>query len=221
MSSIDPTLEPTLVEHLSQARGVARDEPREVSAHAPHEPALEEPACARPRHDGGFAHLVVLAAASVLGTLGVLVVAGVGQYSSHSKTAEATRFLGAIEIGEKYAFQQDTDLGGAGQGPYAHKFCPSAAAVPAKIPAASRYQPTTADWDTDAWRCLKFSIAGPIRYQLGVVDNGKTSTDAGYVATARGDLDGDGVTSKFELEGRGGASGDAERVRFTVRDEDE
>ena len=46
---------------------------------------------------------MVLAAASVLGTLGVLVVAGVGQYSSHSKTAEATRFLGAIEIGDRYS----------------------------------------------------------------------------------------------------------------------
>jgi hypothetical protein len=172
------------------------------------------------RRDGGFAHLAVLAAASVFATLGVLAVAGADLYSTHSKTAEATRCLGAIETGEKNGYQQETDLSGNGVGPYVHKFCPSAAPVPTKIPAGTRAG-TPMDFDTEGWRCLKFSINEPHRYQYGVVGNPKIGTDARYVATARGDLDGDGVSSKFELEGRGGASGDAERVRVEITDEDE
>lgn len=172
------------------------------------------------RHDGGFAHLAVLAAASMLGTLGVLVVAGTNQYSTHAKTAEATRNLGAIETGEKNAFQQETDSSNQGTGPFVHKFCPTAAPVPATIPAGTRVSSSGA-WNTEAWRCLKFSINEPHRYQVGVVDNGNTGTAAGYVATARGDLDGDGVASKFELEGRGDSSGDAVRVHLQIVDEDE
>jgi hypothetical protein len=173
------------------------------------------------RTDGGFAHLVVLAVVGVVGTLGVLTVAGVERYRTHAKTAEATRNLGAIETGEKMAYQMETDQSGSGIGPYVHKFCENAGPTPKIIPAGTQVAVKSTDWSAPGWFCLRFSINVPFRYQYATVENGKIGADATYTATARGDLDGDGTTSTFELTGRGTTTGDAERVTFRVQDEDE
>jgi len=60
----------------------------------------------------------------------------------------------------------------------------------------------------DCWRALGFSPEGLVRYRYGV-----ELTDEGYVVTAEGDLDHDGVTSRFVLTGHD--------LALTVTDESE
>jgi len=57
-----------------------------------------------------------------------------------------------------------------------------------------KYQSTPADWKP--WAPIRFEIDSPQYYQYEV----KAAADGqSCVATARGDLNGDGKTSKFEL----------------------
>jgi prepilin-type N-terminal cleavage/methylation domain-containing protein len=102
--------------------------------------------------------------------------------------------------------------------------CGSADPVPSSMASvtAKKYQPNAAsgsDYATGdrftGWRCLQFSIASPQYYQyrykvdgppVGVtLPKGGTppglSSDRTWSASAQGDLDGDGVTSWFVLEG--------------------
>jgi type IV pilus assembly protein PilA len=89
-----------------------------------------------------------------------------------------------------------------------HRLCKSSTYVPVKIPAGVKYQPSSApgvDFNAGnagtGWPCLKFSITQPIYYQYSYVTGvgtGKSgATPAGFEASARGDLDGNGATSLF------------------------
>lgn len=51
--------------------------------------------------------------------------------------------------------------------------------------------------EAGCWQTLGLRAEGPLRYRYAVRVN-----DAGFVASARGDLDRDGVESLFELDGR-------------------
>lgn len=53
------------------------------------------------------------------------------------------------------------------------------------------------DWDTPAWRDLDFAMDEDFLYQYSY-----TPTKNGFVATAVGDLDCDGTTIEYKLEGR-------------------
>lgn len=68
--------------------------------------------------------------------------------------------------------------------------------VPAKVPRAAAYSPTAEDFAHPTWAALGFSIKEPIRYQyeLGISPDRRRA-----VVRARGDLDGNGRTSLFEV----------------------
>ena len=55
------------------------------------------------------------------------------------------------------------------------------------------------EWWKDApgFSCLGFEVPSPQYYQYNYTNSG-----TGFVGTARGDLNGDGVTSTFEIMGR-------------------
>ena len=80
------------------------------------------------------------------------------------------------------------------------------------VPKGAKYQPSStpgADFETgtaDAgWKCLKFSMTEPMFYQYAYAKgagSGKSGGAAnGFEASARGDLNGDGVTSFFARSG--------------------
>lgn len=95
------------------------------------------------------------------------------------------------------------------------RLCGNAAPVPASIEdvRGRRYQSTAASWSSgdsnSGWACLKMSRSEPQFYQYGYdVGGSKVSGSeavegdgAKFTAWARGDLDGDGRTSWFTLEG--------------------
>jgi len=128
---------------------------------------------------------------AVVGALAAVGVYGVRRYLASAKTSEAKNMVGAIARGATAAYEMKG------------KLCKSAQPVPATVPAGKKYQPVLvagADFETgDAttgWKCLRFGLTQPHYYQYSYTSDGK-----GYTATARGDLDGDGVESEFVLRG--------------------
>lgn len=78
-------------------------------------------------------------------------------------------------------------------------FPESAPLTPAAPPRGKKEADPPGTWDTPAWRALDFrpSPEGvPHAYAFSFESNGTT-----FVAQARGDLDGDGITSLFEIRG--------------------
>lgn len=126
------------------------------------------------------------------------------------------RALGSIETGLKNAYQQEFDTSGTGVGPFVHTFCPtSASPVPAAIPQGPVAVPSS-DWNTETWRCLKFSFSEPVRCQYSFESNGLIGDKARGTATVRCDPDGDGVLVVARLAVAGDASGDSRRLAMTL-----
>jgi type IV pilus assembly protein PilA len=141
--------------------------------------------------------------------LGPLAIYGVRRYLAAAKTAEAKNTVGAISRAATAAYEgENVNSETLGSGKPGHRLCASAVPTPAKVPAGVKYQPSSAagaDFQqgsaTAGWPCLKFAITQPIYYQYSYVTgsgSGKSgATASGFEASARGDLDGNGVTSFF------------------------
>jgi type IV pilus assembly protein PilA len=157
---------------------------------------------------------------AIIGVLASLAIYGVARYLKHAKTAEATRAIGAIETGARQQYQRETPFTGDSD-KFVHTFCETAPLTPATVPAARKLKVPGALWDARGWQCLKFSMNDPQFYAYKHDSNAAEGTAAIYTASAIGDLDGNGVTSLFELVGHGGSYGDAVRDSFRVIDEDE
>ncbi|MFI5300633.1 MAG: type IV pilin protein [Polyangiales bacterium] len=172
------------------------------------------------KREEGFTLVELMIVVAIIGVLAALAIYGVSRYLKHSKTAEATRNLGALETGSKSFYQLDTDTSGTGVGPFYHQF-PGGAAVtnPASVPVASKTA-TAGTWTAPTWTGLKFVITEPCFYSYLYASTG-TGTAAAYTAAAYGDLDGNSVQSSFVLLGTGSATGDAQRVSLTITNEDE
>jgi len=97
-----------------------------------------------------------------------------------------------------------------------HPLCTSATPIPSSFDSVKGhlYQSRAGEWqsgsDSGGWQCLNISMSGAQRFQYGY-DVGASSVpgaaatpagaDASFAAWARGDLDGDGRTSWFVLNG--------------------
>lgn len=131
---------------------------------------------------------VVLVA--VIGVFAALGIYGVRKYIANAKQAEARNTLAQLAKDASAVYERTGRL------------CPSASSpVPATIPHANKYLSTPGDWAVDkaaraGFACLHFSLADPQYYQYDY-----KSTPSGFTVIARGDLDGDGVLSRFELQG--------------------
>jgi type IV pilus assembly protein PilA len=145
--------------------------------------------------------VVAVLAVPTIGVLATLAIYGVRRYIAAAKTAEAKNTVSAITRAGVAAYEMDTLVGGR----TVHRLCASAAPVPAMVPSAVKYQPSAADFlagsASAGWPCLKFSMTQPFYYQYDYVTgagSGKSgATASGFEASARGDLDGNGVTSLF------------------------
>jgi type IV pilus assembly protein PilA len=144
----------------------------------------------------------------LLGPLAALGIYGVRKYIAAAKTAEAKNGVNAISRAAVAAYERDTLVGDR----VAHLLCASATPVPGVIPKGRRYQPSSArgtDFQTgDAnggWYCLRFEMSEPMsyqyRYERGAGTGKSGATANGFEASARGDLDADGVSSLFARGG--------------------
>ncbi len=149
---------------------------------------------------------VVVAVIVVVGILAVLAIAGVHKYIAAAKTAEATSNLGLMAVDAASAYTRDKTLDGART---VSCLCGKASApVPTTVPASRKYASSPADWTTgdalNGWTCLSFTVDAPQYYQYDYSSDGDCSAGVAgttFSAEAHGDLDGDGTTSSFVLDG--------------------
>ena len=179
----------------------------------------------RRRPNAGFTLVELMIVVAIIGVLAALAIYGVSRYMRHAKTAEATRSLGAMEVGNDVQYGKETPFGGSFS-VYTHQYCPSVTPTPAAVPRATKITVATVpgsgtDYDQPGWQCLKFLMVNPQFYQYGYTSNGASGLAARYTASAAGDLDGNGNQSLFQTTGRGGDFGESMRESFTVVNEDD
>jgi hypothetical protein len=130
----------------------------------------------------------------VLGSLLAVAVPAFVRNLHASHLVEATDGLARIERGA-IAFSNAPGNG-------ARALPPSAPLTPASVPRGERLEDPPGTWDAPAWRALGFRAAPEgMRHRYSFA----TDLDAAgseLVARAHGDLDGDGVLSRFEVRVR-------------------
>lgn len=123
----------------------------------------------------------------ILGVGTALVVSAIDRYLRVMKTSEARSALHTIaNMLHEYASNQKPP-----------RFPKSAPLVPQQVPAGGSYQSAEADWQQAGWKDISFSWGAPQHYAFSF-----ETAPGGRKVTIRalGDLDGDGVQAKFELD---------------------
>jgi type IV pilus assembly protein PilA len=160
-----------------------------------------------------FSLVELMIVVAIIGVLSTLAIQGVRRYVANAKTAEARGALGGMARLAVMAYERElVDVGGvlavgSTQAGPSKSFCGSASnTVPATITSvrALKYQSAPAEWITGdirtGWRCLRFNVSSPQSYLYNYVAT--TGIDGAFTASAQGDLNGDGVTSLFEIVGK-------------------
>jgi type IV pilus assembly protein PilA len=161
---------------------------------------------------------------AIIGVLAALAVYGVRSYLSAARTAEAKASVGAISQLATGVYEREyaeAELIGAAAGgnskPVVNYLCGSAVAVPASVPAGTKYQPSNvagtdfhSGTSIDGWQCIGFTMTTPIYYQYNYFKannyispplGGPDPGPEGFEAVAIGDLDGDNSPSVFARTG--------------------
>jgi type IV pilus assembly protein PilA len=176
---------------------------------------------------GGFTLIELMIVVAIVGILAVLAVYGVRKYIANAKTAEARNALGQIGKDASSTYEKENMAGvvlsfGSVAG-VSRTIC---ADQPIPIPPAmlgvqgQKFQSNPAQWSPNApngagvqtptgFGCLKFSITDPQYYQYNYQAGNAVpqaaalgAAGAAFVATALGDLNGDGANfSTFTIAG--------------------
>lgn len=175
----------------------------------------------RRRVNRGFTLVELMIVVAVIGILAALAIYGVRKYLNASKAAEAKQSVGQISRNATSAFERERAPSqavteGGESDAVSHELCGTATPVPETIPVGKKYQPQTADgtdWDVgdavDGWPCLRFLIDQPIYYQylynkdasVAAPDSDAACDTDCYEAGALGDLNGNGLPSRFARTG--------------------
>ena len=160
-----------------------------------------------------FTLIELMIVVAIVGILSVLAAYGVRKYVANAKTAEARNGLGRIANAAVIAYEHE-NMSGATLTPgttagFSRTLCKSASAtVPGTIAQVSgqKYQSSSADWNVDAagnsgFACLHFTIDQPQYYMYGYTTTGSATIGDSFAAVANGDLNGDGLSSTFQLSG--------------------
>ena len=160
----------------------------------------------------GFTLIELMIVVAIVGVLAALAIYGVRKYLLNSKTAEVRNAVGQMAKDAKAAYEREsmpsTILAGGASAAVSNNLCTDASktvpAAKASI-AGKKYQSAATDWTVDeatpgkGFACLRFAMSDPQYYMYdykGAAGPTGTFTAAGY-----GDLNGDGVTSAFTLNG--------------------
>jgi type IV pilus assembly protein PilA len=169
-------------------------------------------------------------AVAIVGILAVLSINSVRRYLANAKSAEARNALGAIGKAAGRALERETVdstvLGAGGSTVITHRLCQTSNFVPGgtsvSVPQGRKYQPNTAigadyhfydsapNAQSMGWSCLKYEMTSPQSYCYHYISDATDTSTGTFMRTrARGDLNGDGITSRLTLEGAISGTGNA------------
>jgi prepilin-type N-terminal cleavage/methylation domain-containing protein len=137
----------------------------------------------------GFTLVELMIVVVILGILAAVAIPAFTRYVKRSKTSEATGNIAKIYQGELTYYQGATE-----RTPSAEFI--TAAANPAAAPTQTKYAVNTPAWNATGWREVGFSLDSGHYYQYAA-----TGGNAGFTASAVGNLDGDGTNSTFSRQG--------------------
>lgn len=151
---------------------------------------------------------------AIIGVLASLAIYGVRRYLLNAKTTEARMAVGRMAKDAVASFEREkmdpTLIPPGGTTPIINNFCASATKpVPEQFEKVkgTRYQSASSDWNVDGknegvgFACLRFGMNEPQYYQYSYIASGVGTDEQAFTAMAHGDLDGNGITSAFTLQG--------------------
>ncbi|HWA76370.1 MAG TPA: prepilin-type N-terminal cleavage/methylation domain-containing protein [Polyangiaceae bacterium] len=156
----------------------------------------------------GFTLVELMIVVAIIGILAALAIYGVTKYVKNAKTAEAREALGRMSKDANGVYERESMTSavmglGTSTG-ISRRLCASATnKVPASIPKAQKYQSSPSEWGgsaTAGWQCLKFSMNDPQYFQYDYQATNPTA-DGSFSCLAHADLDGDGASSTFFMQG--------------------
>ncbi len=168
-----------------------------------------------------FTLIELMIVVAIVGILASLAIYGVRKYVANAKTAEAQNSLGQIGKDAATAYERETISAGVMAAKTStgvvRALCGTAGqSVPSSVTLVKgkKYQSNQGvgkDWYFDdannkGFACLKFSMSAPQYYMYSYTSDGNSAANppvvgTEFTATANGDLNGDGITSTFEMMG--------------------